>query len=229
MFLAVFGALVAYSVVGPQLFQVEKPSKPTTTPSEPSMVATCPDTKQTTVSITLRNAEDETQADTFDATGYIYEVDENGKENYITSITDTTAGTVTLDCGKTFILRLVSADGNKGDNSRIWAVESGKGAEILSDTGAVKFTTTGASYTLRVVGSRHGVLEFRAKDRINDAFMYDSSDASNTDWELDGVTFTSTTDNSTATAVGTGGRFEVTLYYRTNETTTQFNLSLIHI
>ena len=50
-------------------------------------------------------------------------------------------------------------------------------------TGASSPTTA----TVNLVGAQHGVLEFRAFDVDNNAFMFDDGDSSATDWELDGV------------------------------------------
>jgi hypothetical protein len=181
----------------------------------------CPDTMQTSVTFTLKNDEDETQDDTFDATGYLYKVEEGDVTTYDQSITDTTAGSTNLDCNQPYILRLVSADGDGGDNAKIDRIVSAKNAEILEGGKAVKFTPLGRSYTLKMGGERHGVLEFRAYDNNNNGYMCDSDDSC-TAWETDGVTFESTT-NGTALAVGSGECIDITQEFRSTNTSTSFD------
>jgi hypothetical protein len=175
----------------------------------------CGDSKSTTLTVTLVNGEDEAGG-TFDATGYLY-----GASGDFKSITDTTAGTATVNCGEQYTLKLVRQDANKGDNSRITEILPGSVAGATVVDGAAVFTPLAPNVALNIKGSQHGVLEFRAFDKDNNGFMCDS-DASCTAWEADGVVFESTT-NATALAVGSGGEINIELYYRANETVTNFN------
>jgi hypothetical protein len=179
----------------------------------------CPDTLQTSGTITLKNEEDDTQDDTFDATGYLYKVID-GEEQYATSITDTTSGSVNLDCGQTYRLRLVSADGDEGDNAKINGVIVGKDASIVDNGRAVEFTPTGRSYDLKLMGERHGVLEFKAYDNVNGDWLCNSDDTC-TDYEAEGTTFVGT-DNSTM-AFGTSDELDIVVHYRSTKRNTSFD------
>lgn len=181
-------------------------------------VSRCGDTKSSTLTTTLYNGEDES-AGTFDAAGVL-----EGSSGHHVSITDTTAGTATVNCGETYILKLISADGDQGDNSRIEGIiAAGSIPNAKLVDGGVQFTVDAPNVALNIVGSQHGVLEFRMYSDSNNALMYDSGDATNTDWETDGVTFESTTNNATATAIGSGGEVEITLQFRSTRTTTDFS------
>lgn len=147
----------------------------------------CPDTLSTAGSITVKNEEDSVTDDTYDNVGYLYKVID-GNEEYDSSITDTTAGSATLDCGTTYRLRLVRQNANEGDNSKITSLVTPKdgSAQIIDNGQAVEFLPTGRSYSLKVMAERHGVLEFKAYDNVQSAYMCDS-DASCTAWEGDGM------------------------------------------
>lgn len=178
-------------------------------------ISTCPDDGDTSFTINLYNDLNETGSETFDAS-YIIEGDAGDYETG----TDTTDGTETLNCGETYTLKLQSADGDAGDNSMIERVIRGPGA-VVKD-GYVVFTPTKSSYDLRVGGSQHAILEVRAYDNDQASWVYDDGDASATDYETDGVTFTSTTDNTTATAVGSGGEIDMRFEVRATRSDTDF-------
>ena len=62
-------------------------------------------------------------------------------------------------------------------------------------------------------------IQMKAYDNLNKAYVYDSADADNSDYEdfADGtVTFKSTTDNSTATTLGTAGELDWTFRIKTD-------------
>jgi hypothetical protein len=184
--------------------------------------AYCPDTKQTTATITLKNLEDDTTDDTFDATGYLYKVND-GVEEYDQSITDTTAGSATLDCLQTYRLYLVSADGDEGDNAKIVKVVSGAGAVVGEGGKYVEFTPSGRSYTLKLGGERHGVLEFKMFDNVNNGWMFDTVDATAGDYEVEGTQFNTTTTGDADLTVGAIDEVDVTLYFRSTKTNTSFD------
>ena len=146
-----------------------------------STISGCGDTKQSTVTFNLINGEDESGS-TFDATGYLY-----GASGHSPSITDTTAGTATLNCGEEYELKLVRTDANAGDSSRLTGIAAGSIPNAKIVDGNAVFTPIGPTATVNLVGAQHGVLEFRAFDVDNNAFMFDDGDSSATDLELDGV------------------------------------------
>lgn len=185
----------------------------------------CPDTKQTTLRITQENGLNDTANDIFNSTVELYELsDVNGAvvEGSRVEIVTTTGEANTISCGKSYRAKFLRTDANLGDNSKLLNVLSSDDGKAYVEDGWLYFTTTDQDYNVRVKGARHSVLEFKAYDRINAAFMFDNGDASATDYEADGVNFTSTTGNTTATAVGASGDFQIDLYYRANETIGEF-------
>lgn len=171
-------------------------------------VGTCPTDGDSTVTITLVNGEDEA-AGSFDAAGYFLTSD--GK--VAVTVADTTAGTATLNCGEEYVFKLVASNSDGGDNSEITAASANGGTVHLED-GGVRVKATRGNMAINLVGSIHGVVEARLFSNTNNAYFYDTGDAATTDYEVDGTTFISTTDNATETAVGSGGQFEATLEYR---------------
>lgn len=71
-------------------------------------------------------------------------------------------------------------------------------------------------------GTEFSSLKAKAYDNLNKAFLYDSADASNSDYENVAVTFKSTTDNATATAMGIGDLEDVTFIVQTQGSVGQF-------
>jgi len=173
----------------------------------------CPTTGQTTLTIDLKNGEDTTADTTFDASGYFF----GSKGSYV-AVTDTTSGSATLNCGETYTFKLVSADGNNQDNAKITGIEQGIGATWNPD-GSVTFTPAAATYYLKVVGSKHGVLEFRVWGVDNGAYRYWNVGNVN-GWNLTGAYANGTTSNSTTLSVGSGGRFTDEVHFRANQTDT---------
>lgn len=187
-----------------------------------SASSTCPDTLLTATTLTLKNEEDDSKDDTFDATGYLYKV-VGGVEMYDQSVADTTAGSVNLDCSQTYRLRLVSANADEGDNGIISSiVSSSDGKATLVDGGkAVEFTPVGRSYSVKVAGERHGVLQFKLWDNTAAGWACNSDDTC-LDYEADGVSFTSTT-NGTAKAIGIGEEIDVKVYFKSTKANTSFD------
>lgn len=74
------------------------------------------------------------------------------------------------------------------------------------EMGVVSGSATGKAFQV----PRLALIKANAYDNIGKAFVYDSSDASNSDQESLAATFKSTTDNATATAVGVGGQVDWT-------------------
>lgn len=169
----------------------------------------------TTATVDLKNGEDTTADSTFDATGYFF-----GSNGHYVTVTDTTQGTAALNCGETYTFKLVSADGNNGDNAKITGVESNN-AQLNGD-GSVTFTPTASAFYLKPVSSKHGVVEFRVFNVDNNGYRYKAGGASgagNTnDWQLTGQTFNGTTSENSSITVGSGGRFTDEIHFRANQT-----------
>ena len=170
----------------------------------------CGDAKTHTLTFSVQNALNTSGTETFD-TGYRFT---DVMDNSVVSGTDSTAGSVTLVCGRSYLIEGLTASGAEGDNAEYVSVKSG-GAIVQSD-GTVLFKATKPSDSLTLGGQQRDTLEFRMFDVINNNFMYDNNaaDSSNLDYETDGVNFTSTTNNATSTSVGSGGELHVKLYYR---------------
>ena len=186
------------------IFVARQPTSITPTDDEGNVIvpiSACPDTGQTTVTLSLQNSLNTTGSETFDTNTVLI-----GDEGDYQTGTDTTAGSYTLNCGETYTLYVRSAAGAAGDNGKIDSVKLGTDAKINSD-GTATFTPTGSAYTLILGSTQHSLLEFRAYDNANAGFMCDS-DASCSAYELDGVSFESTT-NGTALAVGSGGELDI--------------------
>ncbi|MEA3430335.1 MAG: hypothetical protein U9R08_03605 [Nanoarchaeota archaeon] len=166
-------------------------------------VAGCPTDLDTALTLTVNNGLNTTGIETYDNTGYLYKV-VNGQESLKSTITDTTAGTATLDCGSDYVYRQVSADGSSGDSAMIMSVGAGD-ATVVEGGRAVKFTATGPSLNLELVSKQHSPIKIRVYDNDQSGWVYDGSDNDATDFETTGATFKSTTGNTTATAVGASG------------------------
>jgi len=180
----------------------------------------CDANNQANLTITVRNEANDQSSETYDMDATVFQraKGSNSDESYFSAITDTTAGTLIIDCGYEYVIKGVSADGNKGNSSRFYDVVSGN-AEIVD--GELVFYANKASLNIVINSRQHAVLEMRMFDNINDAYMYDSGDNTNKAWELDGITYTSTTDNATAYTEADG--IDFTLEARANESDTDFN------
>ncbi len=162
----------------------------------PSTFLRCPDDGTTNLKIEVKNTANDTGSEAFDVTGYLYKL-VDGREQYVTAITDTTDPSATeIDCGYDYVFKVVGTNGASGDTSYIKKVFSGDG-DVKVQNGNLYFTASGPSENIVIGMDQHATLECRAWDYNQGDFIYDSSDTSNTDYETDPVTFTSTTDNTT--------------------------------
>lgn len=168
-----------------------------------------------TFGATLYNIENVSATETFTATGYLYEKEGDGWA-YKESISTTLANDTSLVCGQKYKLSFVSADGSGGDNARLTGTNIGS----IDSEGSVEFTM-GQSTTLILKGSKHGVLEVRGYDNEAKGYLYNSADASATDFETTGAVFTSTTNNTTAMDESAG--VDVTFEVRSTTAETNFN------
>lgn len=171
------------------------------TPAEQNAAAnSCGSSKQTAVSITLKNSLNTTAAETDDANYVIYQILSDGTETQVASGSDMTAGAQTLDCGQKFRLKVL---GGGNMNSRLTGVYT-QNAAIDTD-GSVLFTTTAPTLTLGVAGSKHATIVVRAYDSNAKARVYNNIPASDPQaFKASGVVFTSSADNATATSVTAG-------------------------
>lgn len=177
----------------------------------------CPSTLTTTFQPSIQNPMNTSGVELFNVTAYIVSADGSSKS---VTVGDGTAST-TLSCGDTVTMKIISVDGAAGDSSTIVSSNIA-GAKL--DNGFLTFKVSGSSMTPVIKLRQRGVPEVRAYDNINGAYMYDTSDATNTDYETtDGILFTSTTDNATNYTVGEAGKLDVTQYVRANLADNNFN------
>ena len=101
------------------IFVARQPTSITPTDDEGNVIvpiSACPDTGQTTVTLSLQNSLNTTGSETFDANTVLI-----GDEGDYQTGTDTTAGSYTLNCGETYTLYVRSAAGAAGDNGKLIA------------------------------------------------------------------------------------------------------------
>ena len=190
----------------------------TLTPTEAQAAAfACGSTKQTTVSMSLKNGLNTSAAEIADANYVIYQIGAKG-ETQIASGSNLSGGQQTLDCGAKYRLKLL---GGGNMNSRITGVYSQNGA--VDTDGSVTFTTTSPTMTLGVVGSKHDLIQVRAYDEDARARVYQSVGADPNAFAGTGVEFTSTTDNATATTVTAGSSMTMTLELKNVNTVADYN------
>ena len=153
----------------------------------------CPADGTTDLKIDVKNIDNKTGSEGFDVTGYLYKI-VDGKEQYVTTISDTTSPSATsIDCGAEYVFKPIGTDGASGDSSNIVKVLSGN-AQIKD--GNLYFTADTPTDNLVIGMEQHATLECRAWDNNQGAFTYDSSDATNTDYELTGVTWEGTSNTT---------------------------------
>jgi len=156
----------------------------------------CPDTGQTSLTINNYNSMNETASENFDVT--LYGISPSGSLS--TTINDTTSPTAsTVNCGETTVFKPIGVDGASGATSYIVSATSDEGSEVNVVDGNLVVKTLKANTGIRIQSAQHATLECRAYDNIQKALMYDSGDATNTDYETDGVVWESTTNNATVT------------------------------
>lgn len=191
-------------------------------PSDAEVAKLCPDTLTTVLTLTVRNQLNETGREEYDNTALVYKV-KDGKESLVQTLSDTTAGTANLECGSVYRVRLISTDANGGDGAYIFdQLDSGLDAEVSADHKFVEFVAQGSQYSLGLQSKQHGTLQFRVFDNTNNGLMFDAADSSANDYETTGANFSSTTLNTTATAVGAGGDFDMTIQVKSTDVDTDF-------
>jgi hypothetical protein len=191
----------------------------------------CGTARTTTVTFTQQNALNTTGNEGIDSTCYVYKVAADGSESYVGTQTDTTAGTLSADCNQKYRMYCVSTDSNGGDSGSVLSV-AGDGVKVITGkddkgrdvTGAgIEFMTNAPTYAVNWKGKQHATLQFRAKDLLADALMYDDADSSTQDYETDGVNFSSSVGNTTALAVGAGGKVNVRQEIQSTDVDTDFS------
>ena len=216
--LVVAGAVV-YSITKQPVVQTQFPTedKPGENLAASSIVAGCPDNRQSSIVVDVQNDQNTTGVETFDSTLELYDGAVTDPDSApLEQLTDTSAGAATLTCGKRYMGKILSTSGASGDSGVIISA-SGSGLVDISvrdKKDAFFFTPTGESGKLVVKSQQHATQRVRVKDITQNAYMVDNEDATATDYETtDGIQFLSTTVGTNATAKAAGDtlslRFEV--------------------
>lgn len=191
----------------------------------PTSGVLCPSTLGTTMTLNLRNGGNTSGRETFDAGYLAYQV-VDGVESLYASGSDTTSGATSptaFECGKTYHIRLVSADGDGGDNVIFTDLES-KNGKVIDNGKAIEFVASGQAMRLDMVGTQHAILQFKVFDNMNNGFMYNSGEAPQdaADFELTGTNFSSTVANTTSSAIGASGQLDMTIQAESTQPDTQY-------
>lgn len=222
--LIVVGGLVVLSFI-PQQSVVTKETKEAGIIADQSV--SCPTNFAWTGTVTVQNTANTTGAQTFDTTMNFYEISADGSEDTLSfdsynkfakQITDTTAGSVSLDCGKRYAVKILSVNGAGGDQSRIRSIvgnPSGVKDTKVNDNGVLTFTATGSQGSFTAGSHQKGNFETRVKDIVNDGFVSFVGGNTTGIWNsTDGVNWTSTVQTEKGIAVGVGGEYHIILYMR---------------
>ncbi len=125
--------------------------------------------------------------------------------SYATATTSTRTTAVNLDCGSDYVAFGVATQDSVGS---LGPLELG--------------TITGGQLTKQFDVQRSSDLKIKAYDLDSRSFVYDDSDADNTDFENVAVTFKGTTDNATATAMTASSTLDWEFTIQTQTANRQF-------
>ena len=173
-------------------------------------VSNCPDTQITTFAGDQLNSL-ATSASYLAGTTYLIPKDNAGNLDYANRVAYTTTNTstrataVSLQCGKAYVWEGVATKDSHGSFDAI-------------DLGVVQ----GSSTAKQAHTQAESGIKANAYDNTNRAFVYDTVDAINNDFDNLGVTFESTTNNATATAMGLGSQIDWTFNIESQTAETQF-------
>lgn len=200
--------------------QTQQLTVPSTSGFQASLAEACADTRSSTPTFNAHNDLNTTDT-TYNTVVRLYKLLSDGGEEFATVITDTTAGTATLDCGFEYIGRGISQNSDVGNNSKFLSTKSNN---LKIENGNLRFSISSANPRIEFGGSQHGIPEFRMFDELNNGFMFDNDDGGVASaFEAANSVFMSTTDNATTLAVGAGGEVDVTIEMRSTRTETDFN------
>lgn len=190
---------------------------PTTAPPTPGEIAQlCPNTLSTAVTITQYNHLNDQTSESYDQTARIYRVQSDGSEALTATVSDLTAGEVTLNCGELYRLRLET---EAGKAARIDGIRSGERASVSSNGRHVEFQPVGAVYNLEFDSPKLGDIVVRAFDNNLNGFVFSDASGSATAYVGSGATFLSTVDNTTAMAIGASDSLNLRFDMKANGST----------
>lgn len=205
-------ALVAYNTFGKKEQTAIGPGTnvPTTASGEVICKDTKPDNLAHTLTLNMQNSLNRTGVETYDTTSYFFDKADGSLQ---TAPTDTTSGSVTLTWGKQYLVKTLSTSGAAGDGS--WLKSGSSDAWKGDNNGNLIYSACGTAKTETILSYQHGLRETRVFDVINNNYLINNGTTAATSW-ITGtpLNFSSTTSNSTATAVGAGGEVHVIQYLR---------------
>lgn len=172
----------------------------------------CPDDKDTTLYIDVYNDLNETGAENFDVTGYLYQK-RSGDWSYEAVIGDTTnSNGTTIDCGYDYKFCAVRTNADGGDNS-VFRKVAGDASDIDSQ-GCILFSALESNVRISAETEQHDILNFRLFDNEDNRFAFGNLTTLGTTW----LTVANTTfhdgDNTTAFAVAAGGYLDYCIQLR---------------
>lgn len=196
------GFLIGYQILGPE----EASTVPDTGGGIPSDGYNCPDDLATDFEGDCINSLNSSASDYLGCEIKLVPDNDFSQFKSYTCDTDSSrTSAVSLKCGHNYVAyaKAVQDSVNSFEPVSLGVVE-GSGEEKV-------FT-----------GTEFSALKSTAYDNLNKAFVYDDSDASNSDFDSLGNTYTSTTDNSTATAMGVGDIIDWSYTIKTTGSVGQF-------
>lgn len=194
----------------------------------PIVTSACGDDGLGTIKYRLKNDMNETNAEWYGATVDLYR--KNGENwDYVnsadTNANDTYQTFSDVACNFNYRMVMRSADGASGDNNFIEAIDGGNGAAVYNSAGVVDIAMNKEEVLLTLHGTQHATLSFRMYDNKNKGLMYDTGDSTNSEYELTGIVFTSTSSQASAITnmtVDDGGDFDVDLEVKAVQTDTKY-------
>lgn len=171
-------------------------------------------TGSTTVTYSVQNPLN-TTVSTFDTTSYWYPLHGGSP----ITVTDSTAGSVTTNCGEIYLIKSVAADGSYGDNSRILRVSPGNGRVV--GNGYVLFRSTGGTDGLTAFITPHATIQATGYDLVLNRALFGTSGTSTTAFRNTSASFRNGANN-TGFLPGAGSDLNVRFTLRTIESMTSY-------
>lgn len=183
---------------------------------QPVVTGTCSEPSSSTLgftaNISVQNSLNLTGTEYYATTLYLYESDADGTQG-VPAGTVTSSSAVSLTAGKTYLVKQIATSGAAGDGSLMLSTNYGQ----ITQQGNLLFTACGTAKSMTVKVPQHGLWQTRAYDQLNKGLMYDNTSSSSGAYVTqNNVNFTSTSANTTASAVAAGGEVHVTQYIRPN-------------
>ncbi|MEK6880659.1 MAG: hypothetical protein AABY22_13665 [Nanoarchaeota archaeon] len=206
--------IILVSVVAMSLFGGSQQQLPTG--GAEGSTDNCPSDLSWSGTIDVRNSLNISGAETYDTTAYFYFA---GTDDLKVSITDTTAGAVTLTCGESYDVKILSTSGATGDSAKIVGISQG----TVDPSGeSATFKATGNGNRITISSQQHGVSEVQVYSNIDKAFFRSAIDTTAYN-STDGVSWNNTGSQADSYAIGSGGELDVSVSLRS--TTSDENLN----